>query len=295
MRDNDSLILESLYSSILLNEMDKDETEKLSTQTSSPIEHIFDAEKGIGQVADNMEIAGRGFVKYMTPLEFLSIVPAGVSDIKTKSFIIDALKDGKKLGQPILYATWNEDAGVWEINGHEGRSRTSAIKNVYGNVLIPVHVFPRRGLRAHDITEQMRDAPFIPEQDVPRFKRTPESVTPVSIETNKSIVPSETGSKPFSTVVIGDASEDGIRSASIKTNAEGVNSKNHGILGLTREYRWRFRPYSGLLAMSEDTPNHIKQDIVDHIQKKGYSVNRFAKMGDPEAFKETHSTYIKKY
>ena len=84
MRDKDSIILENLYSGIILKENDNREMESLSTQTLSPVENIFDAKNGIGSVPDNMEISSRGFVKYMTPLEFLSLAPDGVSDIKTK-------------------------------------------------------------------------------------------------------------------------------------------------------------------------------------------------------------------
>jgi len=150
----------------------------------SPIENIFDSREGIGQVPNQIDINYFGFVKYMTPDEFRRLVPGGVSDTETKDFVVGALSRGEKLGPPFLSATWDDTAGVWKIKDHEGRSRIDAVREVYGTVPVPVHIFPT-GMRAGDLTPQMRDAAFIPQRQV-RWWEIPDLrdfVEPVTIQT----------------------------------------------------------------------------------------------------------------
>jgi hypothetical protein len=123
---------------------------------------IFDARNGIGAVPNNQEIDYKGFVKEMSPDEFRRLVPYGVSGDETKDYVIDALKEGKKLGQPFLLVEWSEDNKVWFVKDHEGRSRMDAIAEVYGQISVPVHIFPR-SMRARDITDEHRNAIFIPQ------------------------------------------------------------------------------------------------------------------------------------
>ena len=128
-----------------------------------------------------------GFVKYMTPEEFRRLVPGGVSGAETKDFVVGALGRGEKLGPPFLSATWDDAAGVWKINDHEGRSRSDAVSEVFGNVAIPVHVFPS-GLRARDLTPAMREAAFIPQSQVRSWgsANLRDLVEPVTIGTNQA-------------------------------------------------------------------------------------------------------------
>ena len=123
---------------------------------------IFDAKNGIGQVPSNQDIDYMGFVKYMTPDEFRNLVPPGVSGEETKEYVVNALREGKKLGQPFLQVKWEDDNGVWLVKDHEGRSRVDAIAEVYGQEKIPVHIFPY-GMRARDITDEHRNAQFVPQ------------------------------------------------------------------------------------------------------------------------------------
>ncbi len=120
----------------------------------------WDAVSGIGAVPNNRDVDYFGFVKQMTPSEFLSLVPPDSSNPETIPFIEQALDEGKGIGQPFLVVEWNKDKNIWQVIDHEGRSRTKAIRNKYGEVLIPVHIFPI-GLRARNISEEMRLAPFI--------------------------------------------------------------------------------------------------------------------------------------
>jgi hypothetical protein len=132
-----------------------------AAKASSP--DIFDAREGIGQVPDNANIKYRGFVKWMTPKEFRSLVPKGVSGRGTKSYVADALKRGAKLGQPFIQAEWDTQKSQWKVIDHEGRSRVDAISEVFGDVPIPVHIFPKEGLRGRDMDTQKRSAGFVPQ------------------------------------------------------------------------------------------------------------------------------------
>lgn len=121
---------------------------------------IFDPQNGIGAVPFNASVEYRGFVKPMTPAEFRELVPQGYSDQESSLHLIDALKDGKQFGNPFLIVKWKN--GKWKVTDHEGRSRSDAVAAVYGQIDMPVHIFPI-GLRARDLTEDMTSAEFIPQ------------------------------------------------------------------------------------------------------------------------------------
>lgn len=123
-------------------------------------QNVFDAKDGIGQVPDNQEVDYKGFKLFVTPKFFRNLVPSGVSGQQTKKYIIDQLKLGSKIGQPFLIVDWDAKNSRWIVIDHEGRSRTDAFQEVYPNKNIELHVFPR-GMRAKDITPEMRAAPFV--------------------------------------------------------------------------------------------------------------------------------------
>ena len=117
----------------------------------------WDVVNGIGAVPWNQEVEYRGFVKQMTPVEFRALVPSGSWGNKGEEFA-DLIRQGKSFAPPFLEVEWEGDH--WQVIDHEGRSRSDASRKLEGpNFPMPVHIFPR-GLRARDLTDEMRNAPF---------------------------------------------------------------------------------------------------------------------------------------
>lgn len=122
---------------------------------------IWDSVNGIGAVPHNQEIDYRGFVKMMTPSEFRALVPSGSWSNSGESMATDAKNKGIAFGPPFLLVRWNESKKVWKVIDHEGRSRSDASEILAPGKPMPVHILPLDGLRARDITEEMKSAPFI--------------------------------------------------------------------------------------------------------------------------------------
>jgi hypothetical protein len=124
----------------------------------------WDAMDGLGSVPWNQEVKYRGFVKEMTPDEFLGLalgLPTG--HVGTSKDIENLIAGGRSVGQPFLTVKWIPETKKWQVTGHEGRNRSLAIKALYPNEKMPVHIFPR-DMRAHDLTDEMKNAAFIPEK-----------------------------------------------------------------------------------------------------------------------------------
>lgn len=128
------------------------------------VSDVFD-KKGIGSTPNQIDIEYFGFVKEMTPKEFRSLVPSGVSEPETREkIIIPAIKQGKKISPPFLIVRWDEKHKIWKTLDHEGRSRTDAIIQMFGeDVEMPVHIIPM-GIRAKNITDAMKNADIIPQK-----------------------------------------------------------------------------------------------------------------------------------
>lgn len=124
---------------------------------------IFDAREGIGQVPFNIDINYRGFTAGLTPSQFRSLARPGVSRKESRESIGQALREGKKIGQPFLQVDWDDAEKVWRVVGHEGRSRSLAVEDVFGAEARMEVQFMPRGMKAADITEEMRNAPVVPE------------------------------------------------------------------------------------------------------------------------------------
>ena len=130
----------------------------------------FDARKGIGQVPNNIDVDYLGFVKYMTPAQFLDLAAKRPSH-PSADWIEDEIKKGVPVGQPFLNVDWNDDLKAWLITNHEGRNRCVAIARVDKNTKVPVHVIPY-GLRARHLTSEMKKAPFYSQEDSASIRRT---------------------------------------------------------------------------------------------------------------------------
>ena len=125
---------------------------------------IFDNKNGIGQGDAIIDPARPRFVKWMTPGEFRSLVPRGVSDATTRAFIVDGLKhEILTISPPVLIARWydDEEDGHWDIVGLDGRSRADAFHDLHGDKPIPVEVFPVGEMQAKDLTVRHRSAPYV--------------------------------------------------------------------------------------------------------------------------------------
>jgi len=60
------------------------------------------------------------------------------------------------MGQPMLYLEWHLDRDVWQVVGHEGRSRSIAFERLFGNNKMEVHVIT--DIRPEHYTPEMSEA-----------------------------------------------------------------------------------------------------------------------------------------
>ena len=119
---------------------------------------------GIGAMPVNRDVDYLGFQMELSADEFRNLTPSGRSS-SDLTYIKNSISNGEEIGNPTLFADWNEEQKKWFVTGHEGRSRSDAISELYGKkTLMPVHVIPYK-LRARDITEEMIKAPFV-KQDI---------------------------------------------------------------------------------------------------------------------------------
>ena len=128
----------------------------------------FDPKEGLGAVPNNQDVNYLGMVKPMTADHFIGLA-SHLKEPSQKSLdrIKEHLKAGKPLGNPFLNVKWNKDNKNFDITSHDGRHRAISIKHMYGgHTIIPVHVFPGDGMRAKNLTPEMRNAPLVPQDEV---------------------------------------------------------------------------------------------------------------------------------
>lgn len=134
------------------------------TQESGAKEKIkYDPKDGIGATPDNQEINYKGYVREITPDQFLKSAQA-IESYPSLEVIKKKILNGEAVGNPTLYVKWNGGKGVWKTVMHEGRNRSAAIKSINPDEKMPVHIIPRGGMRAKDITPEMKNAPIISEE-----------------------------------------------------------------------------------------------------------------------------------
>lgn len=123
---------------------------------------IFDQKHGLGQVPLNQSVSYFGFVAMMTPEKFLSIAASGGKEreeagAKMKS----AIEAGKGIGSPFLDLDIRsiedeEQKQFAKVIGHEGRARCNMLIHLgLGKTEIPVHMFPKGGVRARNLSEEI--------------------------------------------------------------------------------------------------------------------------------------------
>ena len=119
----------------------------------------FSAKDGFGSVPNNQSVWYMGFVGLMKPSTFLSLALDDEGQQEgTSQDLENFVKEGYAIGIPFLDIEIDEDGKeLPRIKGHEGRGRMRMIRRVLGDVPIPVHFFPRGGMRARHLTKEMID------------------------------------------------------------------------------------------------------------------------------------------
>jgi hypothetical protein len=150
--------------------------------------------KGIGSVPNQVDLSYRGFEMPMLPSDFRKMVPEGVSGAETKGFIKEQVAAGEAIAPPFLEAEWDKKRKVWVVDPeeHEGRSRTDAAAEINPNSPMPVSIFPKKGMRARSITEEMRTAPIVLRDNLDKVVYTPPQAAP----TTAPVEPTTTAATP---------------------------------------------------------------------------------------------------
>lgn len=124
---------------------------------------MFDPKAGLGAVPWNQEVDYMGFTLGLTPEEFRMLaLPLSGGEHDSTPFLRDALRTGRRVGNPFLSVDWDAEMLRWLVGGHEGRHRMRALDELDPKSAYPVHMFPR-GMRARDVEPKMREAPIVSE------------------------------------------------------------------------------------------------------------------------------------
>ncbi len=125
-------------------------------------EVVIDNQNGWGAVPFNSDVDYFGLRVQMRPSVFLKL--AAPLDAPPSEEIKAHVAAGGAIGAPFLMVTippeWEDGvfSKVAAVRSHEGRNRAHAVMAVEGDKPIEVHLFPQGGLRARDITTEMREA-----------------------------------------------------------------------------------------------------------------------------------------
>jgi hypothetical protein len=130
------------------------------------LEYVVDNEKGPGSTPNNQDIDYFGFRVLMKPSMFLKLA-APLTKGQSVDFFKERIKNKEGIGSPMLYITvpveWkseNFDSGTPRVDGHEGRNRMMAIKDVEGDDPVEVHIIlqsARAEWRNRHITPKIKD------------------------------------------------------------------------------------------------------------------------------------------
>ena len=124
------------------------------------MEYRVDNREGLGSVPYNANVDYMGLRVLMTPSVFLSLANP-LKEPKSVDYIVQHMENGGALGAPFLNIDiperWFEGkfADYARVVGHEGRNRMMAIQKVEGDGPVEVHLFPRGGIRARHLTQEI--------------------------------------------------------------------------------------------------------------------------------------------
>ena len=123
-------------------------------------EYKVDNKSGLGSVPYNQDVDYFGLRVMMKPSTFLKLALPLNKPISV-DHIAQHLKNGGSLGAPFLDFSippkWEEGdmSEPARVSGHEGRNRMLAIQQVEGDDPVEVHIFPKGGMRARDLTPEI--------------------------------------------------------------------------------------------------------------------------------------------
>ena len=119
-------------------------------------EVTIDNKEGAGAVPYNQDVDYFGLRVKMKPSVFLRLAaPLGREH---SAELEQYIKDGGAIGAPFLDLVipkeWDDGdfSMPAKVQGHEGRNRMTAIQKIEGDAPIEVHLFPKGGYRARDLT-----------------------------------------------------------------------------------------------------------------------------------------------
>lgn len=122
----------------------------------------IDNKQGAGAVPYNQEIDYFGLRTAMRPSTFLRLAaPLGQEH---SAELEQYIANGGAIGAPFLEIKipqeWDDGdfSKPAQVVGHEGRNRMTAVKKLEGDAPIEVHIFPKGGYRARDITPEFKAA-----------------------------------------------------------------------------------------------------------------------------------------
>jgi putative chitinase len=122
----------------------------------------IDNKDGAGAVPFNQDIDYFGLRTTMRPSTFLRLAaPLGQEH---SAELEKYISDGGAIGAPFLEIKipqeWDDGdfSKPAQVAGHEGRNRMTAIKKLEGDAPVEVHILPRGGYRARDITPEFKAA-----------------------------------------------------------------------------------------------------------------------------------------
>lgn len=122
----------------------------------------FSAKNGLGAVPFNQSVYYHGLVVECRPSTFLELaLPHTRERLGAARDIVKLVKEGYALGIPwfdISLRDVEEHDGHPRITGHEGRGRMLAIRELIGDVPVPIHLILAGGMRARGLKPQHLDA-----------------------------------------------------------------------------------------------------------------------------------------
>lgn len=122
----------------------------------------IDNKDGAGAVPYNQDVDYFGLRTTMRPSTFLRLAAPLGQDHSAE--LEKYIADGGAIGAPFLEikipAEWDDGdfSKPAQVMQHEGRNRMTAIRKLEGDTPIEVHIFPRGGYRARDITPEFKAA-----------------------------------------------------------------------------------------------------------------------------------------
>lgn len=122
----------------------------------------FSAKDGLGAVPYNQSVYYHGFVAEVRPSIFLELaLPHEGQRDDTAREIVKLVGEGYAMGIPwfnLSLKDVDDGHGFPRITGHEGRARMLAVKQLMGDVLVPIHVLLDGGMRARHLEDKHIEA-----------------------------------------------------------------------------------------------------------------------------------------